>query len=361
MYMDAESWFEHAKEQIELQNYQKAEDLLKNAIQFKPDFVEAYQELSIVSIHRGKFDQAKQYYEKLLDLQPTVERQVQYAGILLMVDEPKKAEHEFQEILNDNPENVDAKKGLADSFFRQKNFKEAISTYKSILDEYPENAFIWYSLAETYYRAQDHEAALEAIDEAIKLETAPEFFAFKGDFYIRHDNFERALEQYRLATNFDPRDPELRMRLGFIYRVLDRPNDALDAFDHALDIDPYLSEALENKIEILEALGNIEAARAVTEQLVRVQPENVKLGLNLAHHYMDNNGYKRASEIFEILIEENRRNPEIWYGLAYSMFQIEEYERAQEAIEMAILSDKEEVEEYQELKNQINTELADSE
>ena len=352
--MDAQRWLDLGLSKLEQQQYTEAGDMLTNAIQFDSTLIPAYEGLALVYIHQGKIDQALQQYQRLAELQPSPEITIKRAGLLLLLEQPKQAEELFKQVLDQDQTNSTAMKGLADSYFKQNNFDYAIRTYDKLLDQTPEDAFLWYSKAETYYRAQDHEAALEAIEHAIDLKQQPEFFAFKGDFYIRHDNFERALEQYRLAANLVPKDTEIRMRLGFIMRVLERPRDALAEFDQVLTVDPTYAEARENKIEIYEQMGKMEAARAETERLIRLDPDRIDLATNLILYYIDHEGYERAAELLEILIDVHYENPQIWALLANCMKELGQKYQATQAITKAIqYGDEENMEQYRQLKFQI--------
>jgi len=354
--MDAHRWYELAQEQLGQGQYHEAKDLLQNALQLEPSFQEALADLALVYIHQGDFEEALAQYNSLLELDDQIDTRIKQAGILLYLDRPQEAEQQFLSILQQEPGNDLAQKGLADSYFRQNNFKGAQELYDQLLEADDSNAFLWYSKAEAYYRAQDHEQALLAIEQAIDLQQAPEFFAFKGDFYIRHDNFERALEQYRLAANLSPKDPEIRMRLGFILRILQRPKDAIEAFDKALEFEPDHLEALENKIEILEELQQPAAALAAKEQLVRRHPNNLEAGLELTNYYMQHDGYQRAAEIFELLIDEHYDNGEIWLGLAHCLYKEQQYQQALQAVHKAqdYLDD---TISCQELETQIKTQM----
>ena len=243
--------------------------------------------------------------------------------------------------MSDDNSNLDALKGLADSYYKQMKFDQAHEIYDQLINMYPDNSFYWFCKAETYYKAQDHEQSFVAIEKAIELEEAPEYFCFKGDFFIRHENFERALEQYVIAATINPNDAELRVRLGIIYRVLDREKDAIHSFDKALKINPFEKDAYINKIEIYEKQGKNPAALALKEKYVRLVPKDLEFGENLVDYYIENKGYVRAVELLEILIQEHNDNDLIWAKLSFILFEIEEYERALQTIKKAMIINKE--------------------
>lgn len=356
--MDAQRWLELAREKFDEQDYFKARDFLDNALQFDDQSVVARKLRGLTYIHLGEFDLAQQDYQWLLQ-QDQVDREthLQYAGLLLVTEQPEQARTEFTTVLEQHPDDADALKGIGDSYFMQNNFLDAQKSYDTALELRPGDAYIWYAKAEAYYRAQDHEEAFRCIEQAIDLAAAPEFFAFKGDFYIRHDNFERALEQYVLAKNLAPEDYEILLRLGFIYRVLDRQKDALGMFEDVLKVNPYSVEALENKVQVLNSLGRKDQAIYTMEQLVRLEPTDERRSLELAQLYLDDEDYVRAEEFFGLTLEHHPEHAEAWYGRAYALNQLDRNEEALEAVQKAMELDPESIQELEQLRSEIEQAL----
>ena len=339
--MDSERWFNLGIKEVKLNNFQAAKGMFENALKINKGYIEAHEELAMANLHLGDFNSAIDIYDNLMKINFKQDYKVKKAGLILLSGDPNIAELLFEEVLSDDNSNLDALKGLADSYYKQMKFDQAHEIYYQLINMYPDNSFYWFCKAETYYKAQDHEKSFVAIEKAIELEEAPEYFCFKGDFFIRHENFERALEQYVIAATINPNDAELRVRLGIIYRVLNREKDAIHSFDKALKINPFEKDAYINKIEIYEKQGKNPAALALKEKYVRLVPKDLEFGENLVDYYIENKGYVRAVELLEILIQEHNDNDLIWAKLSFILFEIEEYERALQTIKKAMIINKE--------------------
>lgn len=339
--MDSERWFNLGIKEVKLNNFEAAKGMFENALKINKGYIEAHEELAMANLHLGDFNSAIDIYDNLMKINFKQDYKVKKAGLILLSGDPNMAELLFEEVLSDDNSNLDALKGLADSYYKQMKFDQAHEIYDQLINMYPDNSFYWFCKAETYYKAQDHEQSFVAIEKAIELEEAPEYFCFKGDFFIRHENFERALEQYVIAATINPNDAELRVRLGIIYRVLDREKDAIHSFDKALKINPFEKDAYINKIEIYEKQGKNPAALALKEKYVRLVPKDLEFGENLVDYYIENKGYVRAVELLEILIQEHNDNDLIWAKLSFILFEIEEYERALQTIKKAMIINKE--------------------
>lgn len=339
--MDSERWFNLGIKEVKLNNFEAAKGMFENALKINKGYIEAHEELAMTNLHLGDFNSAIDIYDNLMKINFKQDYKVKKAGLILLSGDPNIAELLFEEVLSDDNSNLDALKGLADSYYKQMKFDQAHEIYDQLINMYPDNSFYWFCKAETYYKAQDHEKSFVAIEKAIELEEAPEYFCFKGDFFIRHENFERALEQYVIAATINPNDAELRVRLGIIYRVLDREKDAIHSFNKALKINPFEKDAFINKIEIYEKQGKNPAALALKEKYVRLVPKDLEFGENLVDYYIENKGYARAVELLEILIQEHNDNDLIWAKLSFILFEIEEYERALQTIKKAMIINKE--------------------
>ena len=339
--MDSERWFNLGIKEVKLNNFEAAKGMFENALKINKEHIEAHEELAMTNLHLGDFNSAIDIYDNLMKINFKQDYKVKKAGLILLSGEPNIAELLFKEVLSDDNLNLDALKGLADSYYKQMKFDQAHEIYDQLINMYPDNSFYWFCKAETYYKAQDHEKSFVAIEKAIELEEAAEYFCFKGDFFIRHESFERALEQYVIAATINPNDAELRVRLGIIYRVLDREKDAINSFDKALKINPFEKDAFINKIEIYEKQGKNPAALALKEKYVRLVPKDLEFGENLVDYYIENKGYARAVELLEILIQEHNDNDLIWAKLSFILFEIEEYERALQTIKKAMIINKE--------------------
>lgn len=94
--------------------------------------------------------------------------------------------------------------------------------------------------------------APEASDDPLvffeqRVEDHPDDLAARLDLahrYLDAGMIERSLEQYAVALDLDPDDAEAHAHVGMILYLSDRPEDALASVDRALETDPRYPEAL---------------------------------------------------------------------------------------------------------------------
>jgi tetratricopeptide (TPR) repeat protein len=88
--------------------------------------------------------------------------------------------------------------------------------------------------------------------ESIKEEIA--YWKEVGDNSFKEGNYLAALEAYETITHSDPQNVEAWKGMATAFSLLDKPYDALQSLDRAIEIDPSDSESLEIKDLLLKKL-----------------------------------------------------------------------------------------------------------
>ncbi len=75
-----------------------------------------------------------------------------------------------------------------------------------------------------------------------------------GDNSFKENNYLAALEAYETVARSDPQNTEAWKGMATAFSLLDRPYEALESLDKAIEINPADSESLEIKSLILKKL-----------------------------------------------------------------------------------------------------------
>jgi tetratricopeptide (TPR) repeat protein len=197
-----------------------------------------------------------------------------------------------------------AQKG--DLFYSQGQYDQALDAYNTSVALDPYNSIAWNKLGETQVRLGNATGAIRSFGEATRLDP---FFGTawvnRGDELLASGNVTEALNSYNRAISINPNDMHAYVSKGMLFKssgklddaraafsevitISDReirvhPNDAkynadlwdyrakalselgryqeaLQAYDRALEINPKHEDAIKNKKELLNALdaqGNI--------------------------------------------------------------------------------------------------------
>jgi tetratricopeptide (TPR) repeat protein len=197
-----------------------------------------------------------------------------------------------------------AQKG--DLFYSQGQYDQALEAYNTSVSLDPYNSIAWNKLGQTQVRLGNTSDAIRAFGESTRLDP---FFGTawvnKGDQLLLAGNVSQALEAYNRAISINPNDMHAYISKGMLFKgegklddaraaftevlsISDRelrvhPNDAkynadlwdyranalaelgryqeaLQAYDRALEINPKHEDAIKNKKDLLNSLdeqGNI--------------------------------------------------------------------------------------------------------
>ncbi len=75
-----------------------------------------------------------------------------------------------------------------------------------------------------------------------------------GDSSFKEGNYMAALEAYQTVAKSDPQNVEAWKGMATAFSLLDKPYEALESLDHAIEIDPTDIESLEIKDLLLKKL-----------------------------------------------------------------------------------------------------------
>jgi len=130
----------------------------------------------------------------------------------------------------------------------------------------------------------DFDSAARDLDAAI--DAAPEWAAAhfeRGKLWLRADDMLRASESFQVAANLLPGFISSWANLGATLGELDRPHEALAAFERALAIDPSNPQALNNVGVVRRELGRLTESEAAFRQVIQLTPGMAFGHYNLGH------------------------------------------------------------------------------
>ena len=217
------------------------------------------------------------------------------------------AKNIYEKILEVKPDHFFALGNLGIIFSQLKKFKEAIEFFNKTLKINPKYAEGHNNLGNVYYELSEFGKSLDCYKKAIKL--SPNFsdaFNNLGNIYQKKDDFDKAIENYELAISHEPglSKDKPYYNLGNIYRELGNFNKSIDLYKKAIDINPNSIDAHINLSISLNKNGNLEEAIKWCKKAIEKDPTNVSALNNLGkyHHEIGNEDlsivyYKKALEI----------------------------------------------------------------
>jgi len=163
------------KQEMETQ-FKKAEGEFKKAVELKADFSEALNNLAVVAIHFGRYDEAVQ-----------------------------KAEKALSNIIYREPYAAQGNLGLA--YLNKKDLARAAKALRQALFEQPQFCVGRYRLAKVYYEQREYDHAAEELEKVTGDSKCPiqEAYHLAGMVSLRRQDRAKAAEMFQRCVALAPR------------------------------------------------------------------------------------------------------------------------------------------------------------
>jgi tetratricopeptide (TPR) repeat protein len=216
---------------------------------------------------------------------------------------------------------------------------KAIDNYRLALKEDPSAGFLIEDIAELYRVSGRLREAVEEAENALKANPndlnarrvlAHIYTQQIGDAsagHIDENMVRRAVEQYKLVTEKDPKDEESLVMLGRLQRVLDDSVDAEASFKKVLAINPDNEDAVTGLASVYSDRGDARGASELLEKLTKKTP-SPRAYLSLANNYETMKEYSLAASAYKKAIELDPSHVEWNQALAQDQALAGQYDEA---------------------------------
>jgi len=258
-----------------------------------------------------------------------------------------KAIQHYQDALKLDPGAGIIFEELTDLYIQTNHLRDAITQAEDLLKQNPDNLDARRMLAKIYFRM-------------IPTNTQ--------DGRINEDYLKKAIEQYERITAKEPKDAESWVVLGRLYRASSKSPEAENAYKQALKAEPDNEDALtglgmmysdlgDNKraIDMLKAasekspnehtlatlatfyeqMHDYKSAAAALRKAVELAPDNTRLQRGLAEDLLQSDQVDEALKIYQELSTEEPRDPGLKLRIATIYRFKHDFAKAQDAINKA--------------------------
>ncbi|MEW6008550.1 MAG: tetratricopeptide repeat protein [Candidatus Omnitrophota bacterium] len=224
-----------------------------NNIKHSPLAWGAYNNLGLLALGKGRYEEAHQYFikalaglERLASPGMEIDLHTNLGRLYLETGKLDLAQEEFFKVLALNPFVAEAHNNLGLVYARKGLQEKEKEEFKLAMELDPSLVEAYSNLAISYFRAKDYQQAIELSNKAIKLN--PDYskpYLVLSKIYEELKDFNQSIIFKKMAMNLMPTDAQDYYELGLLYGKIDNTK-AIEAFKEAIKLNPEFAGAHNN-------------------------------------------------------------------------------------------------------------------
>ena len=263
---------------------------LERAIAVNPSFEPAYLALASIYESRQEQDRAVAVLRKYLQTVNSRNRDIRHQLVRLYVaaKDYQGARKELNDLLAEDPSDLDAQLRLALLYGEEKEYPKAIDQLIQILKVRPTELKIRDYLGFIYEESKDTKKAIETYTFNIQLE--PSYFEghlHLGLLFYRLKQFPEAITHLTHARTINAKQPEAHIVLGLTYLQQDQFDDAARALEEGIIQNPKSADLHFNLGTVYDKLNRFDDVVRVMEIAIKLEPHHADALNYLGYSYAE--------------------------------------------------------------------------
>jgi tetratricopeptide (TPR) repeat protein len=341
-------------------NVDRAIASYRRALRAKPDFAEAHNDLGTAYFSKGWHPEAEQCYRRTLELQPqNLAATENLAATLRAQGRLREARDAFigalkmrlgsalRKLLGRKapaakpgaPTDEQRSQVLAAirKAFGASDWKAAEAGARRRLAEAPDDPDALHLLGRTLAAQGRRQEALVALERVLQLRTSsPEDYVSLGNILTDDSQYERAIENYKLALMLDPGHGSATANIARVLHERGHFREAEEIYRLSLERDPDIAGAHSSLASTLLSLGRFTEAESAARRALALNPKSVHGLMMLASALIEQGRVPQAQQTLAQAEDIDRRHPQLLRALAgFHMMLRGDFERAEELLREA--------------------------
>lgn len=294
------------------------------ALSLKTNDPYVLEKLGEVMIEKREFARAAELLQEALSHQfhPEARTMIKLGKVLQTLGRMRDLVAQMEEVLRLSPGNTDALFLLARAYVAEQDHVRAIAALQKLLEAAPDHADAWLELGKLYQAQGKDDDAITAFtkaspnapDQAGVWNTIGVLLSNRRDYTEALNAFRKALSydysdvqiqnnlkavqkkiesncrsvieaaEETLATDSGKLDPYLQM--GLAYEMIDRPDEAMMAYQRLLSIKPDSIEGLQAYADLLKRRGKLRMAMRCYREILKLRPDHADARLHLVRGHL---------------------------------------------------------------------------
>ena len=310
----------------------------QQALQIKPDYAWADNNLGSALLQKGKLDEAIIYFQKTLTITPdSAEAHINLGNALLQKGNADEAITQFQKVLQLKPGFAEAHISLGMALFQKGQVDEAITQYRQALQIKPDYAGASYNLGNALLQKGEADEAMACFQKALQItpDNVNAHIGF-GNALLQKGQVDDAITQFQAALQLTPDNEQAHNNLGNALLQKGRENEAITQFQAALQLTPDNEQAHNNLGNLLLQAGQLDDAIIHYRKALQIKPDNAKAHNNLGIALFQKRRVKEAVAQYQAALRITPDYAEAHNNLGYALLQAGEVDEARVHFQQAL-------------------------
>lgn len=185
----------------------------------------------------------------------------------------KKAQAEFAKTVDLDPSHAKAYQGLGLIYYDKGDFSKAAAYYLATIEAGKADAYVHYKLGNCYFNLNRFNSAIDHYNKAIELKKDEKQFYFSlGLAYLKNKNNNKSIAALRDALKIDPMFFDAQYHICINYIESNRFEDAIKEGEKLIQKEPNYAKGYLVIAHAYKRLGNLAAANKYQQRAVALDP-----------------------------------------------------------------------------------------
>jgi tetratricopeptide (TPR) repeat protein len=317
---------------------EEARDCFQKALDFKPGYPEALNNLGAAMLNLGRPQEAADYASQAVRIRPRyADAHCNLGNALSKLGRTQDALSHLQIAVQLDPREADANNSLGAVLLESGHPDEALKHFEVAIASKPNAAEIHNNLGVLFLSKGQVQQAIEHLTRAVEIRPDyPEAFCNLADVMRKVSNNPKAVEFYLQAIKLDPNYAVAHARLGVALYNSGQIAEGVEHLAAAVRLSPDNSEARNNLGALLIKQGRSQEALEHLEACVRLDTNSSDGQFNLGNALFNVTRYQEAAERYLQTVRLKPDFAEGWAGLARAYARLNRSADAEAAARQAL-------------------------
>lgn len=322
---------------------EKAEKMIKEGLQISPESFDYRFFLGEIYTRSNRMDDAEMILRQAAALNPDpahpdiIRSKAALANLLLARAKIEEGETLVDEVLKQDPKNVDAHFLKGKLFLSRNDGINAVNEFRVVTEDRPQSVEGHLNLAQAHILNKELDLAADVLEKArAKLPGAEVLLKAMARVNILKNNSPAAEANLQAAVRVNPQNLQSILDLGDFYVSSKRYDKALEQYQVFKEKRPDLPNGYLKAASVYVAqAGNKKALDEIKDAYIKM-PDSAIIISSLVKLYLDDKDYDSALGLCTGRLEENDREAFTWNLLGGVHLMKKELEKARTAFEKAV-------------------------